>query len=459
MDSSSNKKRIVETLFGRRWRRSAVLLALFILFLTWFFTPRALSHDVRSQLALIHQLNSKPSHAFTYLIGMSAPAGVDPMDYGRELLPQYIASSGYGANSPHTAPISTNLVSVSPLDCSLFKDSQCIDLLFTAHDARTQTLAKYPDRVPRYQAYKSYADYHVPYPMNVGSFQPAFTMIIGGQKVFLMQQVDALTRGEISPAQLQQNILDDLAYWRTELVAADSVMYTMTVVRLMNNDLNMLAKIYQRYNLHAPEIALLSVPERSMRLSNATETSINHAMLSDMRAQHTHCAAKGWMACFDRVVDAVTFDHNATLNQMSKARTKQLQLAELPQDVAYLHRDDDPDEIGIGQWIRNSAGAELAQMAQKNMSQYVFRVDDLNLKIALLNASAKQPAGSTDPLWLVSIQNPYGLTAGHAFIDNDGVGKGWLCLKTTVKEENLPLNGCIPWLADNAPMGEVVAAS
>ncbi len=458
MDSNSNKKGIFRFVFGRNWQRSVVVLLVFILFLIWFFLPRALSHDVRAQLALIRQLNHTPSNAFTYLIGMSAPAGVDPMDYGRELLPQYMASSGYGANSTHAAPVSSNLISVAPLDCSLFKDSECLELLFTAADARAQTLAKYPDRVQRYQAFKSYDDYHVPYPMNVGSYVPAFTMIIGGQKVYFMQQVEALAKGEITLEQLQQNILADLGYWRTELATADSLMYTMTVVRLINNDLNMLAKLYQRYGLHAPELAPLTAQERSMRLANAAETSINYAMLTDLRLQHQRCSAKDWMACFDRLVDGVIIDHNATLNQMSEARTQQLALADLPLDLAYRHREDEIEQISLGQWIRNSAGAELAQMAQKNLSQYVFRVNDINLKIALLNATLGQPPGNSDPVWLMSIKNPYGLSAGHAYIDNNGVGYGWLCLKTTIKEENLPLNGCIPWLR-TAPVAEIVAAS
>ena len=458
MGSSSNNKEIVKVRSSRQWQRSSIVLLLFIIFLMWFFVPRSLSQEVRSQLAEIRQLNRTPSNAFTYLIGMSAPSGVDPLSYGRELLPQYMASSGYGASSTHTAPVSSNLVSVSPLDCSLFKDSNCLELLFTASDARALTLAKYPDRVARYEGYKAFTDYHVPYPMNVGSYVPAFTMIIGGQKVYLMQQVELLERHEITVEQMQQNVLADLAYWRAELVDADSIMYTMTVVRLINNDLNMLAKLYQRYGLHAPQIAPLSAAERTMRLANATETSINYAMLTDLRLSHQHCGMNDWMACFDRFVDAVIIDHNATLNLMSAARTQQLGLADLQPDQAYLHHDDEPAEIKLSQWIRNSAGAEMAQLAQKNLSQYVYRVDDLNLKIALINASASQPPGSNDPLWLASIQSPYGATAGHAYIDLEGVGRGWLCLKTTVKEENLPLSGCIPWLRDSPSLPDLPAA-
>lgn len=459
MDSNSNNKEIVKTRIARPWQRSSVVLLLFIIFLIWFFVPRPLSHEVRTQLALVRDVYGKPSNAFTYLIGMSAPTGVDPLSYGRELLPQYMVSSGYGAGSTHTAPASSNLVSVSPLDCSLFKDSDCIELLFSAGDARVQTLAKYPDRVARYEGYKAYTDYHVPYAINAGSFVPPLNMIIGGQKVYFMQRVEQLQRHEITVEQMQQSILADLAYWRTELQDADSINYTMTVARLINNDLNMLAKLYQRYGLHAPPIAPLSAAERSMRLATATETGSYYAMLTDLRLQHQHCGVKDWMACFDRVVDAMIIDHNATVNLMSKASTAQLALADLPPDRLYAHRDDEVDEIGLGQWVRNSAGAEMAELAHKNLIQYVFRLNDLNLKITLLNASASQPPGAQDPMWLMSIKNPYGAAAGHAYIDTEGVGRGWLCLKTTVKEENLPLNGCIPWLRDAPLLPELPAAS
>jgi uncharacterized protein (DUF39 family) len=72
-------------------------------------------------------------------------------------------------------------------------------------------------------------------------------------------------------------------------------------------------------------------------------------------------------------------------------------------------------------------------------------VNNLNLKIALLNASANQPIENSDQVWLKSIPNPYGAAAGQAYIDKNG----WLCLPVPIQDDSRSTSGCIPWKVKN----------
>lgn len=86
-------------------------------------------------------------------------------------------------------------------------------------------------------------------------------------------------------------------------------------------------------------------------------------------------------------------------------------------------------------------GAAITKTSLEGYSPYKFRVNDLNLQIALLNATANQPVGYSDPVWLKNIPNPYGASAGQAYIDKNG----WICLPVPIKNDSRSINGCIPW--------------
>jgi hypothetical protein len=162
--------------------------------------------------------------------------------------------------------------------------------------------------------------------------------------------------------------------------------------------------------------------------------------------QQSKCEPSQLTTCVHgRVQFPMVYDFNDSVNMEVLAKTQDTQLAELPLDQAYLHKDDLPKKASFGHWFRNSVGTILAHTALIDYKEYIYRVDDLNLQITLLNATVNQQAGSSDTAWLKSITNPYGANAGHAYLN----AQGWLCLPTPFKgaASTHPFDGCIPWKA------------
>ncbi len=440
----------------RRHLMKYVFLALVILFLLWVFIPRPLSYEVKQQLTTMEKLHATPSKAFVYLIGMDAPDDIDPLVYGQKLLPQYIASAKMSINKENQSigvmKPEKNIKNYSQIfdkksfACSISNEPDCIDNFFNDKIARQTLVAQQHLLINRYKTYKTFGDYHQPYSMNVFGFIPPYTILINGQKLYFLQQIELIDTHKVSHETIRDNILNDLTYWRSELITADNLINKMIVAALVRNDLILLSELNLRYGVTVPKISELTASERSFELVTAAETEFVTYFEHDLQQAQDECDAEGKLMCIGKSIWYFLFyDHNDSVNMIAHSRNLELKQATLPLPELYRNKDVAPEFFSIGRWIRNSGGVFLTQESLGQFLPYVFRVNNLNLKIALLNATAHQPLGNTDPIWLKSILNPYGTNAGQAYVDK----QGWLCFPVPIKDSN-QIDGCIPWKVQNS---------
>jgi len=398
-------------------------------------THRPLSAQVQQQLTQISQLQAQPSQAFTYLIGMTASEGQDPVVYGRQKLPAYIQA----AQDPNTQEGHYDhdaFTLNAPLDCNM-RDTACIDHFFDDKLARQSAIHKYPHLLTRYLGFQHYRDFHQPYPFSI-YLTADYSPLLKGQQVLLLDQIQRLEDGQTTTQRMQQTVIDDLTYWRNALSHADNLIHKMIFIKLMRNDLDILAEMYLRFGTRPPEIAALTPAERDMTLPNAFETQAMSVQLSHMTNQ---TCASGFKECFEAYKSRLLFNPEGMINLVSAQRSKRLGLAALTLSAMAAQAHQETLEPNYATWLSNPIGAILAKASHTDFAVYVFRESNLNLLITLLNQIHGQLPTDPAPVWLQSITNPYGPSYGHAYID-----QGWLCLKSASPDDSIKTSEhCIPW--------------
>jgi len=411
------------------------------------------SAQVKADVAQITARRATPSNAYVYLLGMDAPAGVDPMVRGREQLQKYVASSHATLNDilndsqDMSSPACSSLTLEKPLQCSLSVKAACAQTFFSSAATRKQMLKAYPDLLARYQQFKTYNDFHQPFAASFFVADLPYSYLRVGQKLLFLQGIDQAEglypeHQALVAHSLQQTVLDDLAYWRTALIGADELKLRTLAIQMIHNDLVMLAAIHVRYGISTPTLALLTTPERSLALVNANET-VMMQLFYRQDQDYQQCGQHSLSRCASHLMNTLFIDVQSYVNQVTSAKAHDVALSLLPPAQAYAAKDR-VTPIPWSFWLRNPLSALTVYAEQPGLKDKIFQSADLNLGITLLNATAKQPIGRSDTAWLVTIQSPYGSAASHAHLNPEG----WLCLDQALPQDKASLDGCIPWARD-----------
>ena len=179
----------------------------------------------------------------------------------------------------------------------------------------------------------------------------------------------------------------DISRQRRLLKKADTLITKMVATSLLANDLDLLANLHAAgYIKNPPELARLTLDERSLYLPMIREFGISVSLHSDLDGNPEFFgeggSAPSWLI-------RVIFKPNMSINKAFPiyAAVHKLSL-DAPADFAVgrasLEAFADAEAEGMLS-IRNFGGDILTRVAMPDFAQYVSRMHDLDCKIKLLN--------------------------------------------------------------------------
>jgi len=330
------------------------------------------------------------SEAFHYLFGMMAHASEQPAVVGKDLLQAYRGQEekftgsfqsfqfdGYPANKRLTLP-------EGGVYCHLRKNN-CFDTLLGSSDLISDELDRHTVLLDRYREFLSYDDFRTLTKPSVYVPMPEYQYLEKGNRLNGFLILRKISEGQ---EQVAVDILyADISRQRRLLKKADTLITKMVATSLLANDLDLLANLHAAgYIKNPPELARLTLDERSLYLPMIREFGISVSLHSDLDGNPEFFgeggSAPSWLI-------RVIFKPNMSINKAFPiyAAVHKLSL-DAPADFAVgrasLEAFADAEAEGMLS-IRNFGGDILTRVAMPDFAQYVSRMHDLDCKIKLLN--------------------------------------------------------------------------
>jgi hypothetical protein len=270
-----------------------VLLYLVAVVINWRDEPP--SESARRLAQVIDGRPAVPAaeNAVVYLLGFTAPAGIDPVEIGARRLAWIEALTRAANLDSDPLPDPLNFVSSGSPAVVRFKDDcgwdtdrrGCADTFdavgstFQPNESDTLALARYQALLTRH-AWRDAVPFDVRAPL------PQYASVLYGQRVYMLHLVKAAAAGEAD--EVRAGLSADFAYWRGAVPAADNLISQMIALAALRHHFFYSQRVLRR--LPAEQAALaqpadwsreISPRERSMLRAMAGELAFAERILRD----------------------------------------------------------------------------------------------------------------------------------------------------------------------------------
>lgn len=346
----------------------------------WFYDEPL---EAQAQAWLDQVAVGEPSDAYYQLLGLDAPAGIDPQVEGRKRL----------TADKNAAPAATLTLPGDEL-CSLGA-SGCLQG-WRAEPGKLQALlTTHAELLLRYEKLLTLRDYRSLSQPVMDEPMPSYMALLKGNQ--LRSAIALALIEEKRNTEAMALFENDIRQLRSWLTRADNLILKMTLVRMLAQDLDGLAVLYRAGLLPRPALQkTLSVEERSLEAAMRREFASVANGLAEM-VDHPEMGGKlggnAWKLW-------LLFKPRMSINDslplyMRVAENSRL---DAPSFVRRL-TEPGPDPISNFRRVRNPIGNILVAVAVPDFNRYLARLHDLDAKFILLNRLGKEKQAGGNPYY------------------------------------------------------------
>ena len=323
--------------------------------------------------------------AYLYFLGLMAPVNKDPIEVGRAIHKKVKAQP-----VPETtgqAQVESEYDSVYQIDdglkiqpeniCRVFNAS-CFTKLIDNKIQAEEIISKNTTLLKRYQQFLDMPDYQLMHPIGNWRSMPYYQHLVEANNISLISLLK-LQDEEL----VNQRYSSLLEKTRLKLAQSGSLIEKMIYVALVNHNLEFYNLLYTSGIIENPiNFNKLTQSEKSFQNVMGYEALSGLAMSNNFEFP--------WYALMDKAL----IKKNMMLNYRYDFVNKYNQLSLLPphqQLEAVKTKKYKPEEAGFLNKYRNYSGWILNKVADAAYNDYIFRVSDVDAKIAVLNWRLQQP--------------------------------------------------------------------
>lgn len=351
------------------------------------------------------QARSKPaqSAAYVFLAGLDAPLRHSPAALGAarlQVYEQWLASHGPAQNFTPAAQARLPLPEGAEF-CSI-EAPACFSRLLQGQERLPQVLAEHAALLGRYRHFLALPDYHTLSSPGLAEPLPPLLYLARAQQVLSLQALQLALAGEGKAALAL--LAEDQAGIRRQLAKADQLALKMTLVSMLNRNLEWLVRLHRAGMLPRPALlAPLDPGERSLRFAMQREFLLGTVMLENLRAEDIPSLLEEASLWLD-------YKPQMTINASLVPYRQVIQLSRTsPAAFAALLKQK-PQLPVPNTGLRNRVGNLLLDIASADLVEYVGRLQDLDSKLKLVNLSLQLPTGPVTAAQLAALRyrsNPY----------------------------------------------------
>lgn len=346
---------------------------------------------VQEWLTQVQTHDGQPSAAYLFLAGLDAAPRTSPAALGASRLGAYqdwLATHGPTASDFRPAPGTLLPLPAGPAFCAI-DSAQCFDRLLQRQAELPALLGTHAALLGRYRYFLQLRDYRTLSTPGLGEPLPPMQYLIRGQQLLTLQVLQLALAGN-GPAALAL-LQEDQAGVRQHLARADQLVLKMTLVSLLNRNLEWLSRLYRR-GLLAEPLALppLQPAERSLRLPLQREFATGTALLQNLRQEDVAALLEEASMFFE-------YKPQMTINASLTLYSRAVQLSELAPAAFQQALLQQPARQVPYTGLRNRVGNVLLGIAGPSFVEQAGQIQDLDSKIRLVAFSLGLGQGVVDP--------------------------------------------------------------
>jgi hypothetical protein len=368
---------------------SLTILILLIVLIALLQTDDSLNPETKTWIKDTEEAVSTDNNAYFYFIGMMAPENKDPVKIGKAIhqkvlaqpLPE-VTEEPQVNNDYYSVYKIDNGLQIHPENlCKVF-NADCFKQLEGDRTKIKEIINSNATLLKRYQTFLAMPNYQLMHPIGQWHSMPYYQHVVDANNINLI----ALLAIE-DESLLNQKFSQLLKQTRLKLAQSGSLIEKMIYVALVNHNLELYNLLYKSSRINNPiKFEKLSVQEKSFDKVMGYET------LSGLAPNN------GFKFPWYAIISKAVIKRNMMLNYRHQYVTLYNQLSLLPphkQLEAANSEEYKPKEVSFLSKYRNYSGWILNEIADSAYTSYIFRVSDLDAKIAVLNWRLQQPQDAT----------------------------------------------------------------
>lgn len=363
--------------------------------------------------------------AYFYFLGLMAPENADPIEVGKTIHQKVLAQPiPQATGEPQT---DNDYFSIYQIDnglrvqpnriCRVF-NATCFNKFVNKKDDIEKLIQNNDTLLKRYHTFLDMPDYQLMHPIGNWQSMPRYQHLVEANNINLIALLAIDDEN-----QLNHQFSQLLKQTRTKLAQSGSLIEKMIYVALVNHNLEFYNLLYINKIIQKPQsFTKLSLEEKSLKNVMGYETLSGSAMSNHFEFP--------WYSLIKKAV----MKKNMTLNYRYEFVKKYGEFSLLPPHQQ-LDTDDTekykPAEVSLMDKYRNYSGWVLNTVADAAYDDYIFRVSDLDAKIAVLNWRLQKPHNADiNQAYLEQYDtaklNPY--KTGSFFIKEESDNQKFLCV-------------------------------
>jgi len=395
--------------FAIRFRWVLLLLLLFLVAAAvWIFAEPGLSPEAKGWINQSNRSQPEATEAYEHLAGLSSYANESVPENIQQLATQ-LKSPGAGSTLDRDSSATDNSDS---LYCQIREIGCLRNLLNNAQQLRLQrsTHTAFVDQFDEFLAFKQFRS-----PIGDEAAELSHPYLLFGAKVSQFDVITTAVSGKASQA--TQMLTERIEQFRSSLALMDTLALKMVFTALIIDDLDLVAGLYARNLIGSPDSLMeLSPPEMSMlgplRREFFQHVSNLEAYDKDPKSIELSDQTEGLASW----ISGLTYSKNRAINSIYTQYRKLLVKASLPTIIV-----DDSFLRGSGRVaeaekslldVNNLVSSIFARGDREDLSEYIFRLRDIESKLKLLRIRFNAPARAPEPFLdsipdSVDLSNPY----------------------------------------------------
>ena len=369
---------------------SLFIIILLIVLLGLLQIDDRLSPETKAWMEKTQTAVNTDNDAYFYFLGLMAPENQDPIDVGKAIHQQVLAQPlpTYNADGSKKKLASEEEYQVYNIDeglkvrnkknyCRVF-EAGCFERLISDESKTLELVENNHVLHQRYKKFLSLPDYQMMHPIGNFVSWPNYQSLIDSNNISLINLLAVESQDQLNRQYAE--LLDET---RLKLSQAGTIIEKMIYVALVNHNLEFYNLIYKHDVINQPiSLKSLSEEEKDMLHPMSYESLTGTAM-----SNHFEFA---WY----ELVNKAFIKKNMILNNYYETTQQYSKLSKLPPHQQVTAKTSDgtiSNEVSFLDKYRNLSGWVLTQIAIPAYDDYMFRVSDLDAKIAVLNWRLQQP--------------------------------------------------------------------
>ncbi|WP_396587057.1 hypothetical protein [Bermanella sp. R86510] len=308
--------------------------------------------------------NNSKSKAYWFLMGLDAPKGIDPIEYGK---------AKFSDPKTEYKPAETPFI----ISCNTDKIS-CFEKIELEKENITDTLSEYQYLLENYHHFLTLEDYRT---LNVTTIEgpgPLYFHLVFAHRLFLTSQL-MNPDGKFVITNLKNNLVQ----LESILQQQDTLIGLMVLTHMYATSLDFINYFSEKHNI---VVSLPALKDLTTTFKNTllTEFMLTVNLYKDMDANPNFFEEKGNApAWYIKLI----FKPNMNINQEARKIRYFMDWLDLDNDTAFKAWRDESIPEHTTNRIRNFAGSALLEIASNDYRDYFIMGKLLNAKIALSNDS------------------------------------------------------------------------